>query len=55
MADIEKEEVINELTKELKKAKKKKKKFVDEEGKEWDLEEFDDTHSWSKVKKNKRK
>ena len=55
MVDIEKEEIIAELTKELKKAKKKKKKFIDKEGKEWDLGEFDDTKYWTKDKKDKRK
>ncbi len=30
------------------------KKFKDSEGKEWDLSEFDDTRSWSKVKKDKK-
>ena len=30
------------------------KKFIDDEGKEWDMSEFDDTRSWSKPKKEKR-
>jgi hypothetical protein len=29
------------------------KKFKDSEGKEWDLDQFDDARSWSKVKKDK--
>mgnify|MGYP001562746211 CR=1 FL=1 len=33
--------------------RKKKKKFVDSEGKEWDLSQFDDTRSWSKTKDKK--
>ena len=29
------------------------KKFKDEDGKEWDMDDFDDTHSWTKAKDDK--
>ena len=32
-------------------AKKKKKVFVDESGKEWDLSQFNDTRSWNREKR----
>ena len=30
---------------------KPKKKFIEIEGKKWDLSQFDDTRSWEKIKK----
>lgn len=41
-------DISERLAEEITKKKKKKKVFVDENGKEWDLSQFDDTKSWSK-------
>ncbi len=44
--------MIDQLAEEISKRKsKKKQKKIMIDGKEYNLSDFDDTHSWSKVKK----